>query len=148
MTKTQNFNLNKPEVTDSIRVSDFNENAEIIDGLLNTLNTSVAALNTAAAGFGNCKIASGSYTGNGKYGSSNPTKLNVGFAPKIVLIAFEGNRCRLFLPIFDERYDLGSTFSSEAYTLIWGNTYFGMYSGSAYGQMNDSGRVYSYIVIG
>lgn len=34
MTKTQNYNLNKPETTDPMRLADFNENSEILDAAL------------------------------------------------------------------------------------------------------------------
>ena len=44
MQKTQNYNLNKPELTDPIRVADFNENAEIIDAALNGLHTEAVTL--------------------------------------------------------------------------------------------------------
>ena len=43
MTKTQNYNLNKPEVTDPLRLADFNENADKIDAALNSLNTAVGS---------------------------------------------------------------------------------------------------------
>ena len=157
MEKTQNYNLNKPESTDPLRVADFNQNADKIDAALKDLNTAVGtkaeqsavnALTTAVASAGNCKIAAGTYKGTNKYGSANPTKLEVGFAPKLVLIGFEGENCRLFTPVLTRRFDFGSSFSSEAYTATWGDTYFSVYSTSAYGQLNSSDRTYNYIIIG
>ena len=43
MTRTNNYNLKKPEPNDPLRVADFNENADILDGLLNSLNTAVGS---------------------------------------------------------------------------------------------------------
>ena len=37
MTKTNNYNLKKPEPTDPLRVADFNENADLIDAALGAL---------------------------------------------------------------------------------------------------------------
>lgn len=49
-----------------------------------TPNAAFSALATAVAG--GAKIATGSYTGNGLYGSSHPCSLTFNFAPKVVLI--------------------------------------------------------------
>ena len=150
MTKTNIYNLKKPEPTDPLRLEDFNENADILDGLLNSLNTAVAGLDAAAKKFGNCHIASGTYKGTGKYGSANPTTIEVGFAPKLAIIYFEHSgdqHCHLFVwPLLV--FDLGDSFTSETTTMIWGDTYFGFYCPSAYSQMNDTRFTYSYIVIG
>ena len=151
MTKTNIYNLKKPEPTDPLRLEDFNENADILDGLLNSLNTAVEGLDAAAKKFGNCHIASGTYKGTGKYGSANPTTIEVGFAPKIVIIFFEhfeDQHCRMFVwP--GVKHDLCSAFSSAEVTQIWGETSFGQYcTVNDYGQMNYSGYTYSYIVIG
>ena len=70
MTKTQHYNLNKPEATDPIRVADFNGNADIID--------------TALAGC--ARVECGTYTGTHTYGSDKPNTLIFGIQPKIVFI--------------------------------------------------------------
>ena len=149
MQRTANYNLNKPEAGDPLRLADFNANADIIDGALKNQANDLAVLSTTVAGKGNCKIAVGSYAGTNKYGSANPTKLEVGFAPKLVLIGFNGEYCRLFTPVLTKRFDFGSSFSSEDYTVTWGDTYFSLCCpNSAYGQMNSSDRTYNYIAIG
>ena len=124
-----------------MRLADFNENADIIDAALR-------ALNAVVANAGNCKIAIGTYDGNDAYGADNPTRLDVGFAPKLVFIAFEEKYCRMFLPIWSKHFDFGNAFSSASYTATWGDAFFSVYSENAYGQMNSSGRTYQYIVIG
>ena len=42
MEKTQYYNLNKPEVTDPLRVEDFNENADLIDAAIKAVEQAVA----------------------------------------------------------------------------------------------------------
>lgn len=87
MEKTANFNLNKPEVTDPMRLADFNQNSDIIDAALANLNTAVGskaeqsavtALTTAVP-----KIAVGTYTGDT---TITGMAVDVGFAPKMVFI--------------------------------------------------------------
>ena len=144
MEKTSNYNLNQWEPTDPIRREDFNADNAAIDEAL-------GALSTAASGFGNCRIAAGTYKGTGKYGSSNPTTLEVGFAPRLVAIYFkhfEDTHCRLFIWPTNLTHDLGESFSSESLTLLWGDTFFGIYGASDFSQMNFSGYTYTYIVIG
>lgn len=46
----------------------------------------VGGFETLAAAIGACKIETGSYTGTGTYGSSNPNILTFSFSPKFVLI--------------------------------------------------------------
>ena len=42
MQETSNYNLKKPEPTDPLRLADFNENADIIDGAIKAVERSVA----------------------------------------------------------------------------------------------------------
>ena len=107
MLKTEHYQLNKPEVTDPLRLEDFNENVDLIDAALKSQADSLAAVNTALGtkaeqstvaalqsavnGKGNCKIAMGSYTGTGTYGSAKPTSLTFPFAPTVVMIAESGD---------------------------------------------------------
>ena len=104
------------------------------------------------------KIATGSYTGTGTYGASNPNSLTFEFAPKIVLL-YAGEAASLF----------GETHRLLPYTLLWGcTTRFGYdnnsaninnctYSGNtmswyctggAAQQQNTSGGTFRYVAIG
>lgn len=76
MTKTQNFNLLKPEPADPLRVEDFNENADIIDGVLNTLSTAVP------------RIVTGTYTGDRAVSRT----ISLGFTPKAMYLCAENGR--------------------------------------------------------
>ena len=73
MNETSNFHLPQFEASDRIHHDDFNAAFEKID--------------TAVAAKGNCRIAYGSYTGSGQYGSSHPNTLDLGFEPKLVIVA-------------------------------------------------------------
>ncbi len=70
MTNTANYNLPQWEASDRVKRSDFNAAMQSID--------------TALAGA--AKIATGSYTGTGEYGSAHPTTLTFGFAPKAIIL--------------------------------------------------------------
>lgn len=131
MTKTQNYHLNKPEPNDPLRVEDFNENADIIDGLL----------------AGGVKIQTGTYTGTGGYGSGNKNTLTLDFPPKFLMVwgggAYnaQGNSGTNFFVRYDYYYwDCVTTWS--------GNTVTWYSSDNDSVQMNDSGKTYYYLALG
>ena len=90
MKQTQNYQLNQWEMTDRIRMEDFNGDNEKVDAALAGLREEIAAvreeLAAAVAACGNCKIAYGTYTGNGNYGSDHPNCLTFPFEPKLVIV--------------------------------------------------------------
>lgn len=113
-------------------------------------------------------IEFGSYTGAGKYGSSNPNSLTFSFAPKYVWItggfvnapywtprSLYANSASslIYVPSMPtsysiERYTLGTVSngygkrSTDGKTIYWYNT------SNAENQLNYSGGVYHYIAIG
>ena len=62
MNKTANFQLTQWEKTDRILMEEFNSDNEKIDTALKSNADGVAALQTALASCGNCKIVYGTYT--------------------------------------------------------------------------------------
>ena len=76
MEKTNNLKLNVWEKSDPILVGDFNENNRKID----------AAVGQIMAHAGNCKIVTGTYVGDGKYGRDNPTSITFPGKPLLVYI--------------------------------------------------------------
>jgi len=72
--KTANLELNQWVATDPVLMADFNADNSKIDAAVTALQT------------GALRIATGSYTGTGEYGTDHPNTLNVGFAPKLVFI--------------------------------------------------------------
>ena len=68
MTKTQNYNLNKPEATDPLRLADFNQNSDILDAALKNLSAE--------------RVITGSYTGDG----ASERIIDLPFTPKVVFL--------------------------------------------------------------
>ena len=162
MTKTQNYNLNKPEVTDPLRLEDFNENADILDGLLNSLNTAVGskaeqsaveALNTALAGKGNCRIATGSYVGDGKYGSASPNSLTFEFQPQVIWFVTEAS-CQYDTGVFIRPTTASRGLDGRNIILSWSGNSVSWYCGISDGydhsaaQNNTLNTAYYWIAIG
>lgn len=96
------------------------------------------------------RYETGTYTGTGTTGSSNPTSLTFGFVPRIVMIreATASQRC-----MFDAVYGCSSirvdtSNSGGTVTLTWSGTTLSWYGSSATWQMNYSGDTYYYTAIG
>lgn len=94
------------------------------------------------------KIATGSYVGNGAYGSANPNRLTFGFAPQLVILPHvdDYNGCPEHVMFYagTRNYNIanGITETLEGRELIWYSTM------SADEQFNESGRTYHYVAIG
>ena len=141
MNHTTNYQLNQWAKSDRIRMDDFNADNQKIDAAL--------------AACGNCKIATGSYTGTGEYGKANPSTLTFDFVPKFVLIrVLEADLITglsLYSPFTLGKLEkMGSSASSqneihvswEGSSVSWFN-----YSSAEY-QANESGCSYAYLAIG
>ena len=106
------------------------------------------------------KIATGSYTGTGTYGSSNPNSLTFDFKPKLVIISAEsliiGYGSTLTQPDWKlwigqpnayvgyNKGNVKDTYKVEGNKFSWYNSNYG----SATMQLNYSGQTYYYIAIG
>jgi len=86
MENTSNYGLKRWDGGDRILHTEFNDNWDKIDTALKSSADGVAALQTALASCGNCKIVYGTYTGNGKYGKDNPNQLTFDGNPLFVII--------------------------------------------------------------
>ena len=84
--ETPNYRLSRWAGTDRILVEEFNDNWDKIDTALKSNADKAAALQTALASCGNCKIEVKTYTGTGTYGSSSPNTLTFSAAPLLVLL--------------------------------------------------------------
>lgn len=150
MNKTANFQLTQWEKTDRIMMEDFNRDNAAIDAALKSNADKAAALQTALAGAGNCSIETKSYTGNGKYGQSTPTRIALSKKPKAAIIF--GTDCIALLT------DKGGNFVCLYWSMVnarpyfdsiitaWQNGAFVMYSTSdAVSQCNSNGCLYQVI---
>ena len=95
------------------------------------------------------QIATGSYTGTGTYGESNPNSLTFDFEPKFVIVATEnGTQGHAFVFDMSQSLGLGGYYSKHcaanwnANTLTWYST------SDANVQSNTSGKQFKYIAIG
>ena len=86
----------------------------------------------------------GSYTGDGTYGSANPNRLELGFRPSFVMIYSNGNYSRVFLGSYKGAYTLGST-TTALTSVTFDSTGVSWYYSAALQQMNVSGVVYDYV---
>lgn len=116
---------------------------------------------------GGARIASGSYTGTGTYGESNPTRLHFGFAPKLVVLLTQGgfamvewqsiafNQCFIWIKgvksttVYNYSGSSGAGTGNAPISFAESGEGLSWFSGStAYGQCNSKGMVYYYVAIG
>ena len=101
-----------------------------------------------------CQYETGSYTGTGMYGSSNPNTLTFSFEPKIVYVFGDlsaGYATPYFCRPADSAYiGVGASLSTlYQVSLDWGDNSISWYStGSAVYQLNQQNVPYNYIAIG
>lgn len=133
MTTTQNLHLPQWEETDRIMMDDFNDAMASIDA-------------------GVPHIVIGSYTGNGKYGSSNPNSLTFSFEPKIIFMHVYNTRDYNCVPMcyiwVNGATSCASHFSGYDNTVSWSGHTVSWYSNNAEQQFNENNKIYHYLVIG
>lgn len=100
------------------------------------------------------KIETGSYTGTGTYGSSNPTTLTFGFEPKIVYV-FGKTDDRFSFPYFCRPGDVWYTGDVTSLSLTvamvhltWGDNFVSWYASDESSQLNVRNYQYDYIALG
>ena len=151
MNKTANFQLTQWEKTDRIMMEDFNRDNAAIDTALKSNADNVAALQTALASCGNCKIVYGTYTGTGKYGRENPNKLTFSGKPVLVIVQAQSNTTDFDFHLRLVRgcgWAVGDR-GNYSYTnsVAWGENYVSWYNDKAETQFNLQNSVYSYIAL-
>ena len=151
MNKTANFQLTQWEKTDRILMEEFNSDNEKIDTALKSSADGVAALQTALASCGNCKIVYGTYTGTGKYGRENPNKLTFDGKPVLVIVQAQSNTTNYD---FHLRMIRGCNWAvgdrgNYSYTnsVAWGENFVSWTNDDAETQFNLQNSVYSYIAL-
>ena len=139
--------------TDRILVEEFNDNWDKIDTALKSSADGVAALQTALASCGNCKIVYGTYTGNGKSGSANPNKLTFDGKPVLVIVQEEKQTADMDINL---RMLRPCTWAQGAATndnwvnaVTWGAAQVQWYSRNDYAptQFNETGKKYYYLAL-
>ena len=94
---TTNYQLNQWEATDQVLRTDFNQDNAKLDAALHGLEERTGALESAAAGFGNCQLWTTSYIGNGVVGYNSVNCITFPKLPQAVVIQSADGECALFL---------------------------------------------------
>lgn len=141
MNKTANFQLTQWEKTDRIMMEDFNRDNAAIDTALKSNADKAAALQTALASCGNCRITISSYTGTGTLGEAHPTSLTFAEPPLLVFILgpesgfmARGRAMNAFQ--VSSNSALATTWSTDQKTVSWYTPYDAKY------QLNTKDAVY------
>ena len=136
---TAHFGLNQWAATDPVVREDFNQDNARID--------------MAMAGFGNCRIATGTYVGTGKNGSENPNSLDfadtLGEAPTLLIVSSTNNSYMLVTKGTVSRYvDPTQENYNQDTRFTWTETGVSWYCPSSTDyQMNLLDTVYTYVAI-
>ena len=149
--ETPNYRLSRWAGTDRIMMEDFNRDNAAIDTALKSNADKAAALQTALASCGNCKIVYGTYTGTGKSGSANPNKLTFSGKPVLVIVQAQSNTTDFDFHLRLVRgcgWAVGDR-GNYSYTnsVAWGENYVSWYNDKAETQFNLQNSVYSYIAL-
>ena len=149
--QTPNYKLSRWAGTDRIMMEDFNRDNAAIDTALKGNADKAAALQTALASCGNCKIVYGTYTGNGKSGSANPNKLTFDGKPVLVIVQAQSNTTNYDFHLRLVRgcgWAVGDR-GNYSYTnsVAWGENFVSWTNDDAETQFNLQGSVYSYIAL-
>ena len=137
MTKTEHYQLNQWDPSDSVRRTDFNEDNAKIDAAIKQEGWSG-------------HVQTGSYVGTGLHGKNHPNRLEFGFKPELVIIG-GGDRFAVFVRdcSWVEVVESGSAIPQVT---TWGDTYLEWYvyydnsNGTPHRQLNEEGKTYRYIV--
>ena len=157
--KTEHYESNQWLATDQVLRTDFNADNAKIDAALNTLagqvsgkadgeafqalSGTVAGHTAAIAQLGNCEIDLFTYTGNGQYGSGNPTYISFSRSPMFFLII--GGDCFAFGSKSFNRLFLNLSSNNASAVTTWSGNRVAFTQGAASWQMNQSGTTY-YVV--
>ena len=141
MNKTANFQLTQWEKTDRILMEEFNSDNEKIDTALKSSADKVAALQTALASCGNCRITISNYKGTGTLGEAHPTSLTFAEPPLLVFVLgpesgfmARGRAMNAFQ--VSSNSALATTWSTDQKTVSWYTPYDAKY------QLNTKDAVY------
>ena len=156
MNQTENYGMNQWELTDRIRMEDFNGDNEKIDAALKSqaeaLAAETAAREAAVAKCGNCTLVYGTYTGSGSYGSSSAKQLSFSGKPVVVLVhaktkSNSDNERMMLVRNASWGFNISGNIDAEN-TVTWSDNSVSWYSSrSAILQCNASGCTYCYAAL-
>ncbi len=129
-----------------------NHDASAIDsGILPVIRggTGVTSLDALATALGAARIQTGSYTGTGTYGKTNPCRLTFSFVPKLVIICTQDNyfATSTYMLVWNGQFFTNDYYTSQMAS-ISGKTFSWWDGHSAEQQLNKNGFKYSYTALG
>ena len=133
MNHTTNYQLNQWAKSDRVLMEDFNSDNQKIDAALGTIP----------------KLAVGTYTGTGKYGTTNKSKLTFPFKPSLVLIFHpaDSNYQAVCLPGSDGNTRPFGANTPYLYATWSGNTVSWYSTDADNYQFNSKNAVYCYLAV-
>ena len=140
MKQTAKFKLSQWDAADRILMQDFNA-----DNL--KIETALAAHAAALTARGNCRMETFTYTGTGKCGADNPTRINFSGRPDFFII-FGGRS--IVMGFWGEERILGHTYSSgQSYSfagttlpVTWSGNQMSLQTGYMENQLNTTDVLY------
>ena len=150
MTDTPNLGLHTWAAEDPVDVTEVNENFTLLDQNCTTLSQSISSLTTAVGSGGHsCRIASGSYTGNGQYGASHPNTISFDFRPMVVFLRSSDDQNSQLTTVFLRGSTVCNSPDEYLLQMTWSNSSISWYNANAASyQCNQNGQHYQYIVLG
>ncbi len=144
MTQTPNFQLNQWSGTDYVCRTDFNADNLKIDA-------AIKANADAISGAGNCVIETGTYTGTGLYGESNPVTLTFQHTPQIVFLnlqeAAHYNSVPEYYILLRGTAGVTAYGASSTMPVSWEGKTVSWRGENAQQQMNKEGVTYRYMAL-
>ena len=151
MNKTQNHHLSQWEKSDRVLMEDFNADNAKIDGALkaeaDARAAETAALRAAITKFGNCRVETQTYTGTGKCGADNPTRITFPAMPTFFVV-FGGGSVAVGLGgddhIISVTYTSGQSYSfgCSGYSVTWTGNQMTLRTDYMQSQLNSSNALY------
>ena len=151
MENTSNYGLKRWDGEDRILHTEFNDNWDKIDAALKASEDKAAAAMAAVASCGNCKIATGTYTGTGDYTADSKNTLTFAGKPMLVIVyAVGGSNKMLGLVLVrgaNQTYNNRGT-SLDTIYISWGANSVSWYEKyDAEYQANKYGTAYAYVAL-
>lgn len=133
--------LKKAEAAQAAVDSEVTARQSAISAESSARQTAISALQTELAKCGKFKIVTGSYTGNGTYGSANKRTLTFSVAPLLLIVA--GSNA--MFAVHGNAY--GPTSNGNYVETSWSGTSVSWYRDNAFAHMNQNGTTYYYIAL-
>lgn len=140
------MNVSQFVSSDNFNMAEFND---MISQINSGVNSEVAALTTLINS--GAKIQTGSYTGTGTYGSSNPCSLTFNFVPKLFIISStmgstdDYDKWSMMYNPYNVSLGANSNYTN---TVLWNANNVSWYSSAGKYQYNVNNCTYKYVVIG